>query len=353
MQAWRVKGRGEPQEALALEEVPEPRAEDLGRFCVDLCGLRPLAGAGDVPLADFLLVRVSVAALGLPDVTMCRGTYPVEIPRPYTAGLEAVGVVESTSPSMAEWVGRRVVAFTPQPFGSLAPVAVALPTATFEAPEGLDDQAAAALLLASHTAHHALHRRGGLAAGETALILGAAGGLGSAAVQLAAAAGARVLAVAGGAEKGALCLSLGAERAFDHQAGDWAQAVREATGGRGVDLVFDPVQGELGEQARGCLAPEGRHVLCGHAGGIRPIDPRSFYMRNLSLIGATMGAYPPPMGLEIEQAAHRAILRLLDEGRFRPVVGRAIDFADAAAGLADLAARRTVGRVVVRVGSGA
>jgi NADPH2:quinone reductase len=212
----------------------------------------------------------------------------------------------------------------------------------------LTDEEAAAFLIASHTAWHALIRRGGLRAGETVLVLGAAGGLGSAAVQLAAGIGARVIAVVGGPEKAELCLGLGAERALDHRSEDFAVAARLHTGGSGVDVVFDPVQGEMGERARTALAPEGRHVLCGHAGGIKPIDPCSFYMANLTLVGATMGAYPPAMGRAIEEDAQRQILALLASGRFRPVVGRVIDFDDVPRAITDLAERRTLGRVVVR-----
>jgi len=106
----------------------------------------------------------------------------------------------------------------------------------------------------------------------------------------------------------------------------------------------------MGERARTALAPEGRHVLCGHAGGIRPIDPRSFYMANLTLVGATMGAYPPAQGRAIEEDAHRAILELLDAGRFRPVVSRAVDFDDVPKALTELAERRSMGRVIVRLG---
>jgi NADPH2:quinone reductase len=349
MQAWRVHGFGEPGDVLACEEVAEPRGSELARYCVDLAGLREIAGPQDAPVTDWVILRVAAAALGLPDVTMARGSYPVPVARPYTAGLEAAGVVEEAAPPLASWIGRRVVAFTPQPFGALAARAVGIASALYEVPPGLSDEEAAAFLIASHTAWHALVRRGGLARGETALVLGAAGGLGSAAVQLAAAVGARVLAVVGGAEKARFCVGLGAERALDHQVCDFAAAAREATGGRGVDLVFDPVQGEMGERARTALAPEGRHVLCGHAGGLRPIDPRSFYMANLTLVGATMGAYPPAMGRSIEADAQQAILALLAAGRFRPVVGRVIDFADVPKALGDLAERRTLGRVVVRV----
>src|SRR5262245_38943812 len=349
MLAWRVHGFGEPADVLVAEDAPPPSAAALAALCVDLAGLRRLAGPQDAPVADWVILRVARAALGLPDVTMARGSYPVPIERPYIAGLEAAGVVEDAAPALRGWLGKRVVAFTPQPFGALAPLAVGIPSALYEVPSGLSDEEAAAFLIASHTAWHALVRRGGLRAGESVLVLGAAGGLGSAAVQLATAVGARVLAVVGGEEKARFCRELGAERVLDHAAVDFAAEARAATGGRGVDVVFDPVQGEPGERARTALAPEGRHVLCGHAGGIRPIDPRSFYMQNFTLVGATMGAYPPAEGRAIEDAAHRAILALLESGRFRPVVGRVVDFADVPKALAELAARRSLGRTIVRV----
>jgi NADPH2:quinone reductase len=349
MKAWRIHTTGEPQAILRLDEVAPPTATDLAGMCVDICGLRPLAGEADLPVADWVIVRVRAAALGLPDVTMARGTYPVPIERPYTAGLEAAGVVEDASASMREWLGRRVVTFTPQPFGSLAPVAVGLGDATFEVPEMLTDEEAAAFLLASHTSYHAMVRRGGVRAGETVLILGAAGGLGAAAIQLARAMGARVLAVAGGEEKGAFCRELGADVAIDHTREDVVARAREETDGAGVALVFDPVQGEMGEQARQALAPEGRHVLCGHAGGIRPIDPRSFYMANLTLVGATMGAYPRPLGHQIEVEAHQAILKLCREGRYRPAVGSVVSFDQVPEAIGDLAGRRSQGRTVVRI----
>ncbi len=247
-------------------------------------------------------------------------------------------------------MARQTVAFTPQPYGALAPLAVGMAGSTWEVPEGLGDEEAAAFLLASHTAHHALHHRGRLREGETVLVHGAAGGLGSAAVQLARAAGARVIAVAGGPEKKAFCESLGADVAIDHRAEDFVAATREATGGRGVDCIFDPVQGEAGERSRSLLAPDGRHILCGHAGGLLPIDPKSFYMQNYTLVGACMGFYPPDQGLDIETRAHADILRLLREGRFQPVVGSSVAWHEVPAALTALAARQTQGRITVRVG---
>jgi NADPH2:quinone reductase len=109
MKAWRVHGFGEPRDVLVAEEVTRPSGPDLAGYCVDLAGLRKLTGREDAPVADWVILRVTAAALGLPDVTMARGSYPVPIERPYTAGLEAAGIVEDAAPSMRAWLGKRVV----------------------------------------------------------------------------------------------------------------------------------------------------------------------------------------------------------------------------------------------------
>ena len=218
----------------------------------------------------------------------------------------------------------------------------------FEVPEGMTDEQAAGFLIPAHTAYHAAIRRGRVTSGETVAVLGAAGGLGSAIVQLCVAQGARVIAIVGGDEKVAFCRELGAE-AVDHRSGDFVAAVRDLTEGRGVDAVLDPVQGDVGVSARQLLVPDGRHVLCGHAGGLVPHDPH-FYMYNHTLVGATLGSYPRDEMQRIHAETHAALVRLLAEGRYRPTVTRCIDFDDVPAALTDLAERRTTGRVVVRVG---
>jgi NADPH2:quinone reductase len=177
--------------------------------------------------------------------------------------------------------------------------------------------------------------------------LGAAGGLGSAIVQLCVAQGARVIAIVGGDEKVAFCRQLGAE-AVDHSNGDFVVAVRQLTDGQSVDAVLDPVQGEMGQVARTLLKPDGRHVLCGHAGGLLAHDPH-FYMYNHTLVGATLGSYPRDEMQRIHAETHTALVDLLADGRYRPMVTRSVAFDDVPAALTDLAARRTTGRVVVRI----
>jgi len=353
MRAWRVHGFGPPEETFVLDDVEEPTVAMLAGMGMNLAGWVPL-GATDVghggapqPNHDWVIMRMSAAALALPDVTMSTGAYPVPVPRPYTSGQEGVGIVVDASPSRTDLLGKRITACTIQPFGSLAPVAVGVGL-MFEVPDGLDDEEAAGFIIPAHTAYHAALRRGRVTAGETVLVIGAGGGVGSAAVQLCVAAGARVIALVGSEDKAAFCRELGADVAIDHSRGDVASSVLAATGGRGLDVVIDPVQGEIGELARTLLVPDGRAVLCGHAGGLRPIDPH-FYVHNVTLVGATLGGYGPTVMAAIERDCQDALVELLARGAFRPTTTRVVDFEDVPAAVADLAARRTMGRVVVRI----
>jgi NADPH2:quinone reductase len=348
MKAWRVHEVGDPEKVLVLDDLPAPTPRDLAGLGMGLAGWAPV-GPGTPPFADWVLMRMRHAALALPDVTMARGDYPVPVARPYVSGHAGVGDAAPPAPGRKHLIGKRVVAVTIQPWGSLAEVSVGV-SCIFEVPESLPDEQAAGFLIPAHTGYHAAIRRGGVAKGETVALLGAAGGIGSAMIQLCVARGARVFAVVGGQEKAAFCESLGAE-AVDHAAGDFVAAVRAKTGGRGVDALLDPVQGAMGAAARWLLVPNGRHVLCGHAGGLLPHDPH-FYMMNVSLVGVTLGGYPAEEMQRMDGEAQAEIERLLAEGRYRPTVQRCVDFADVPAAVADLAARRTLGRVVVRVSTG-
>ena len=349
MKAWCVRGQGDPWDVFELGDFPEPSHEAMAGYALDIEGLRPVR-PGESPIEDYAFMRVHRAALAWPDVTMCTGAYPVPIPRPYVSGQEAVGVVEDASPSLQALVGKRVVAFTPQPFGSFAPRAVVTAGSVWECPEAFDDDQAAAFFIAAHTAHQAVYRRGQVAAGETVLVLGAAGGVPSAAVQLAVAAGATVIAVAGGPEKIEFCRALGAHYAIDHRAGDFVAAVRDVTDGRGVDVIIDFVQGTQGSAARPLLVVEGRHVMAGHAGGLQPIHPNEFYIQNWTLVGCCMGSGYGERLMEVEQQAHDALLELVAQGAYRPQVGRVVDFDEIPIALKDLVERRARGRIVARIG---
>ncbi len=345
MKAWRVHEFGEPGDVFVLDEVPEPTAEDLAGLGMDLSGWVPLQ-PGAEPFTDWVLMRMSAAALALPDVTMARGTYPVPVRRPYISGQEGVGIVFDAAPGREHLIGQRVAAVCIQPFGSLAPISVGV-SSLVPVPDAVSDTDAAGLIIAAHTAYHAAIRRGQVSKGETVLVTGAAGGVGSAAVQLCLAAGARVIGVVGGAEKAAFIRELGAE-AIDHTVSDVVTEARTLTNGLGVDVIVDPVQGELVGQLRGALAPDGRHVLCGHAGGLSNHDPH-FYMYNHTLVGATLGSYSRPRMQQIHDETHAALTQMLEDGTYRPLVTRTVDFDDVPQAVTDLAERRTMGRVVVRI----
>jgi NADPH2:quinone reductase len=346
MRAWRVHEHGEPADVFSLDEIPEPTGTDLAGLGMHMSGWVP-AGGGIEPFTDWVIMRMSAAALALPDVTMSRGTYPVPVAMPYVSGQEGVGVVVDAPPQRQELVGTRVAAVTIQPFGSLAPVAVGIST-IFRVPDAMTDEDAAGFVIPAHTAFHAVHRRGQVQSGEVVAVLGAAGGLGAAIVQLCVAAGADVIAIVGDEDKARVCAELGA-RAVVHSRGDFVEGIRDATGGRGLDVIVDPVQGEMGARARSVLVPDGRHVLCGHAGGLVPHDPH-FYVANHTLVGATLGGYPRPEMVRIHAEAHDAIAELFAQGKYKPLVSRVVEFEDVPAALTDLAERRTWGRVVVRVG---
>ena len=201
-------------------------------------------------------------------------------------------------------------------------------------------------MIPSHTAYHAVHRRGQVRDSETVLVLGAAGGVPSSAVQLAAAAGCRVIAVAGGQEKVEFCRKLGAQIAIDHQREDFAAAVIAAVGPNSVDVIIDFVQGEPGKRARPLLAVEGRHVLAGHAAGLIEIHPNEFYLQNWTLVGTCVGAGYGARILELEEAAHAHVMGLYAAGRYRATTTGVIGLREIPTALADLHGRRTIGRVV-------
>jgi NADPH2:quinone reductase len=348
MRAWRVHEFGEPADVLVLEDVDEPTPASLTRMGMSLGGWVPLEEAPYPVTPEWAIVDMHAAALALPDVTMARGTYPVPVPRPYISGQEGVGVVREASPALAHLIGTRVVGVCIQPWGSLADVGVAVAPSVMPAPSALDDLDAAGFLIPAHTAYHAVIRRGRIQARETVLVTGAAGGLGSACVQLAAARDARVIAVVGSAEKAQHCRALGAELTIDHSEDDVVDTIRAAVGDRGLDVIVDPVQGAKSGQLREMLRPDGRHVLCGHAGGLQPIDPH-FYVANVTLVGATLGGYPPAVMAAMFTEASSELLEMLDKGTFRPTTTQVLDFADVPEALTAMAERETIGRAVVRL----
>jgi NADPH:quinone reductase len=343
VRAWRVHRFGRPSDALELNDVDDP-----------------------VPRPGEVLVRNTASVLNYNEVDSCYGRYlTINPPVPYTLGMELTGVVEATGPGQESWQGRRVVATATGAFGAHAELVACTADMTFDAPAALPGADAAAFFFPFHLAWLGLHERGRLQAGETVLVQAAAGGVGSAAVQVAVAAGARVIAVAGGERKTALCKELGGDVAVDHTRADVLEAVNEATDGQGVDVVFDGVGGDTFPTSVRCLARNGRLLMIGFSAGIETEDqgvivPRPLMFGNVSVLGVLLGYSSDPAAVRaasgynlvpraVGEKVHAALIDLLERGEIRPVIGHRVQFEDLPTALDDLAQRVTVGRTIVEI----
>ncbi|MER5470749.1 NADPH:quinone oxidoreductase family protein [Streptomyces sp. NPDC002935] len=315
MQAWQVHQNGEPAEAMRLQEVD-----------------RPTPGDGQV------LLKVRAANINFPDALMCRGHYQVRPPLPFTPGVEICGETED---------GRRVIANPALPHGGFAEYAVADAAALLPAPDALDDAEAAALHIGYQTGWFGLHRRARLEAGETLLVHAAAGGVGSAAVQLGKAAGATVIGVVGGADKVAVARELGCDVVIDRKTENVIGAVKEATGGRGADVIYDPVGGEAYTQSTKVVAFEGRIVVVGFASGSIPSPALNHALvKNYAILGLHWGLYNtknPKLVLH----CHEQLTELAARGAIKPLVSERVPLSGAAAAVQRVADGLTTGRIAV------
>jgi NADPH2:quinone reductase len=273
-----------------------------------------------------------------------------------------LGIVEESGTGAEWWLGRRVVAIPSGAFGGYAEYVVAPAAMAFEMPTDMPEPDAAAIFMPFHLAWLALYERARVQPGETLLVHAGAGGAGSAALQLGVHAGARVFATAGSPEKTKLCLELGAELAINYRDADFADAVLDATDGRGVDVAFDAVSGDVTLQTFRCMAFNGRHILAGFASGIEQEDeglvPRPVLFGNFSLVGVCHAYVDDPVVFKrlsgFNFPAHRdgehlhaELLALFAEGKLRAVVGRHVSFPELPAALDAMERRLTVGRTVV------
>lgn len=290
-------------------------------------------------------VRVAAAALNFLDTLMIGGRYQERPPLPFTPGVELSGTVEAIGEGAGLAIGDRVCGLVP--YGAFAQYACVGAADLAPVPATVDLATAAALPVVYGTAHHALVERGHLQAGETLLVLAAAGGVGLATVQLGRALGLRVLAAAGGMEKCALCLEHGAAQVFDYRDPAWAGQVMAATDGRGVDAVLDPVGGDHTGQALRLLAYGGRLLIVGFAAGAIPEIPANrLLLKDLSAIGVIWGAWRRRNRL----AAARQMTQLFtlwEQGDITPMVSQRRPLREAPQAIADLGARRTTGKVLL------
>ncbi|MBL1109051.1 NADPH:quinone oxidoreductase family protein [Streptomyces sp. 5-8] len=315
MQAWQVHENGEPSAVMRLAEVE-----------------RPTPGEGQV------LLRVRAANVNFPDALLCRGQYQVRPPLPFTPGVEICGETED---------GRRVIANPALPYGGFAEYVLADARALLPAPESLDDAEAAALHIGYQTGWFGLHRRAHLEAGETLLVHAAAGGVGTAAVQLGKAAGATVIGVVGGADKAAVAREMGCDVVVDRRREDVVAAVKEATGGRGADVIYDPVGGEAYAQSAKLVAFEGRIVVVGFASGSIPSPALNHALvKNYSIVGLHWGLYNTK-NPKLVQHCHEQLTELAARGAVKPLVSERVPLSGAAAAVQRVADGRSTGRIAV------
>ncbi len=327
MKVWKIQRHGEPGDVIVLgeDDIPEPNPDEVR-------------------------IRVDAVALGLPDVFMCRGTYPFKPELPFTPGQEVSGIVTAAGANTKTPVGTRVMALTSfyRGFGGFAEEALAPDSSTFSVPEEMETAEAACFVIPYHTASLALETRGQLRPGETLLVIGGAGGVGTAAIQLGRAIGARVIAVDGGKEKVEVCKRCGADVVIDYSEENIVTAVKEATGRRFADVIFDPVGGEAFDSALHCIASEGRLLAIGYASGAwHDASTELLVRKNASVVGVFVGAYGKPL----LEKVHDRLLARWREGTIRGQVESEIPFEEIADALEKLGQRRSSGKTVVRVRS--
>lgn len=329
MWGWQVRELGAPSDVLTWTELPDPEP-----------------GPGQV------LVRVHAVACNFPDILVCQGRYQEKPALPFTPGLEIAGEVVAAGEGARAAVGDRVLGTPPMGRGGYAEMAVLDAASTFPWPEGMTAAQAAGMFITYQTGVCALHHRAALRPGETLLVHAAAGGVGTAAVQLGKAAGARVVGTAGGPEKCAVVRGLGADEVIDYSAEDLVARVKELTGGRGADVVFDPVGGDVFDLSRRAVAFEGRILVIGFAGGrIADAPTNHVLVKNYAVVGVHWGFYRTmdPPRIDAWQAQ---LAELWDRRAIDPLVGVELPLTEAPEALRRLGSRGTTGKVVLVPGAG-
>ena len=323
MRAWRVDRPGEPSEVLRLVDAPVPEP-----------------GPGQIR------VRVTAAGIGLPDVLMCRHTYPLTPPGSFIPGQEGTGVVSAVGPDVDVALGTKVMSTASfmEGSGSFAEEYLTPAQASFTVPSGLDDVDAAGFWIPNLTAWIGLVDRARLEPGEWLAVIGAAGGSGIAAVQLGRALGARVVAVVSDGARAEYCRRMGADEVLNYRDGDLAGRLRQMTDGHGVDAVYDPVGGPVAEEVATALARHGRLLAVGFASGSwARIKTINLVVTNTSLVGVYAGDYRRD---ELD-AIHAELSNLVSSGRLQNAVTTQVPFDDLPSALQRLADRSVIGKMVM------
>jgi NADPH2:quinone reductase len=322
MKAVLCKEHGLP-DTLVVEEVPDPK-----------------------PAPGEVLIAVKAAGVNFPDTLIIQNKYQFKPPLPFTPGGEVAGVIEALGEGVTGFsVGQRVIAFTG--WGGFAEKIAADAKRVLPMPEQMPFDIAASFVMTYGTSYHALKDRAALKAGETVLVLGAAGGVGLAAVEIAKALGARVIAAASSKEKLAVCRDHGADELIDYGSADLRESIKALTGGQGVDVVYDPVGGKFSEAALRGMAWRGRFLVVGFANGEIPSIPLNLtLLKGCSIVGVFWGDFT-----RREQKASARdlseLMELLAGGKLRPLVSAKYRLDQVAEALNSVMQRRVTGKIVL------
>jgi NADPH2:quinone reductase len=321
-------------QALMCESFGPPEGLVLREIAV------PAPGSGEV------LIRVQASGVNFPDSLIIQDKYQIKAPLPFAPGGELAGVVETVGPDVTRFrPGDRVAALTH--WGGFAEYALASEERMTLVPDSMDLDTASAFTLVYGTAHHALKQRGALQSGETILILGASGGVGLAAIEVAKAIGARVIAGASSAEKLAIAKAYGADHFVNYAEQDLKAVVKELTGGKGVDVVYDPVGDKLADPAFRTIGWGGRYLVIGFAGGQIPSLALNLpLVKGAAIVGVFWGDF-----VSREAAAHHANMAELyamhAAGQLKPLISARFPIAEGGAAIRMLMDRRAAGKVIV------
>ena len=315
-----------PPESLAVEELPSPAP-----------------GPGEV------VVTMKAASVNFPDVLIIQNKYQFKPPLPFSPGSELAGVVKQVGSAVSAWKpGDKVIAFTT--YGAFAEEVKVEASRLVALPKDMSFESGSAFLLTYATSDHALRDRGALRAGETLLVLGAAGGVGLAAIEIGKALGARVIACASSDDKLAVCREHGADATINYATQDLREQVKSLTGGKGVDVIYDPVGGPYSEPAFRSIAWRGRLLVVGFAAGDIPRLPLNLaLLKGAAIVGVFWGDFARRQPREFAQSIQQ-LGKWYGEGKLRPHVSQTFPLAQAAAALQLMAARQVKGKVVLTTG---
>ena len=322
MRAIRCNEYG-PPESLVVEDLPD---------------LQPKTGE--------VVIDVKAASINFPDVLIIENKYQFKPALPFTPGSEVAGIVRAVGDGVTHVrPGARVVAFTGS--GGFAEQAIAPAAACIPLADGIDFAQAAAFTLVYGTSHHAVVDRAALQAGETMLVLGAAGGVGLAAVEIGKALGARVIAAASTDEKLAACVEHGADATINYSRDDLRERMKALTDGKGPDVIYDPVGGVYAEPAFRSIGWRGRYLVVGFANGEIPKLPLNLtLLKGASLVGVFWGDFAKREP-QRNAAAFKELLGWMQQGKLRPFISARYSLEDTGRALRDMAERRVTGKIVI------